>query len=119
MANLAAMYPPSENPTRLTLSSAEQVEQVEVVHDIVMHVAHRRIVGGFAEARMERNDDPELVGPGPGEIETVEVPAPWKKQQRLTAAGGEQDVFTPLTVCVSRLNSAMGPGGPCAFSFWS
>ena len=59
-------------PDQVDLVEPEEVEQLDIVHDVVVDVVHRRIVGGFAEARMKRKMDPELVGPGLGELEAVE-----------------------------------------------
>ena len=83
-------------PDQIDLVEPEEVEQLDIVHDVVVDVVHRRIVGGFAEARMKRKKDPELVGPGLGELEAVERAGPMQKQQRLPAAGGQQDDLHPV-----------------------
>ena len=63
----------------------ERVEQVEIMHDVVMHVGHRRVVVGLAKARMERNDNAEFLRPGHGEIDAVPNAGAMQEYQRLAA----------------------------------
>src|SRR5215468_6089548 len=50
----------------------EQVEQIEIMHDIVLHFREGRIVSGLAKARMIWNNNTKPVGPGSCKFETVD-----------------------------------------------
>ena len=66
---------------------AERIEQVEIMHDVIVHLRDRRVVTGFAEARMKRHDDAEFLRPRRGEIDAVPDTGAVQKHQRLAAPG--------------------------------
>src|SRR5262249_17483200 len=74
----------------------EHVEQLEIMHDVIMQAGERRVVSRLAEARVIGNDHPELVGPGFGKIKPVDRAGAMKKHDRLAAAGGMNDGLYPV-----------------------
>src|SRR5262245_55860066 len=64
------------------------VEQLEIVHDVVMDIRERGIVAGLAKTRMVRNNDAVLVRPGPCKIETVYCTGAMEHYERFPFAGG-------------------------------
>ena len=68
---------------------SQRVEQVQVMHDIVLHLVDRLVVAGLRKARMERDDDPEMLHPGLGELPAVEGAAPVQEDQGLALAAAQ------------------------------
>ena len=69
----------------------QHIEQLEVVHDVVVQVGKGRIVARLAEARMIRHDHLEPLGPRLGEIEAVDRAGAVEEHDRLAVAGGVHD----------------------------
>src|SRR5262245_59435774 len=74
---------------QIDLVESERIEQIQIVHDVVMDAAHRRIVVGFAESGMERNDDAEFLRPWQSKIDPMPNSGTMKEHQRRPAAGGK------------------------------
>ena len=56
---------------------AERVEQIEIMHHIVVHVGHRRLVVGFAKSRMKwESMTRNFSAQGLRELQSVQIPAP-------------------------------------------
>src|SRR5262245_43537516 len=75
-------------PDEVQRIDLQSVEQFKIVHHIIVNVRECRIVAGFTEARMIRDDDTEFVGPGFREIETVYCAGAVEYHERFTFAGG-------------------------------
>src|SRR5665213_2124578 len=67
---------------------SKRVEQVDIMHDIVVERIHRRIVARFAKSGMVGMDDAEFVRPGLGEFIAVKGARAMQEEQRLAFAGG-------------------------------
>src|SRR4029079_5331149 len=78
-------------PDQVDLVETERIEQIQIVHDVVMDAAHRRIVVGFAESGMERNDDTEFLRPWQSKIDPMPNSGAVKEHERRPAAGAKDD----------------------------
>src|ERR1700728_4676063 len=76
---------------QMELVEAQGVEQVEIVHDVVVDVGHRRGILCFAEAGMEGDDDAEFLRPRYGEIDAMPDAGAVQEHQRRAAAAGKND----------------------------
>src|SRR5215475_9678433 len=64
----------------------EHLEQIEIMHDIVLHFGERRIVSGLAKARMIWNNNTKPVGPDSCKFENVDGAGAMKQNQRFAFA---------------------------------
>jgi len=83
-------------PDQTQFGKVKRIEQVEIVHDVVVWIGHRGVVAGLAESRMKRDYDTELLCPRLGKIEARERPRSMPEDQRLALAGSKHDRVYPV-----------------------
>src|SRR5262249_15905953 len=71
----------------------QRIEQVEIVHDIVLHLRERRIVSRLAPSGMVGSYDAKLLGPRFCEVEAVDRPCAVKDDERVSLARRVRDGF--------------------------
>ncbi len=71
------------------LVQAEAVEEIEVVHDVVLHAVDARVVGGCAESRVDGQDQPRAVRERQQLVEPGRGPAAVQNDDRRAFAGRE------------------------------
>ena len=69
------------------LVEPELVEEVEVVQDVVLDVVDRRVVGGGAETRVDRHDQPAALGERQQRVEAGRGAAAVEKDERRPLPG--------------------------------
>jgi hypothetical protein len=69
----------------------ERVEELQIVHHVVVQIGHCRVVSGFAEPWMKRDENTKSFGPGLGKLEAVECSRAMQEHQRFAATGREHD----------------------------
>ena len=85
--------PAERKSDQMEFVEAERVKQVEIMHDVIVHLVHRRVVVLLAKARMKRDDDAEFLRPGNGEIDAVPNAGAVQKHQWLALARAEHGRF--------------------------
>ena len=63
------------------------------MHDIIVHVGHRRLIIGFAKSWMDGSDNAKFLRPRKGEFQSMPNASAVQEYQWLAAPGGKHDSF--------------------------